>query len=259
MYPFYMVIGSINGLICLFGGNQNTTCICNPVTREYVVLPKFARDSEDQYTHWSCGFGYLPTTNEYKAVVLNTSDREIDFIEVAVYTLGSCNGWKAVERLNTRLAKVYVYPGRGVFVNGSLHWRDKQEGKVVAFDLTEEKFSEYPPPHPCLSIRGWPDFTIGELGGVLYYAVEHKRQATRFTSSDIWLLKRKNDIPEMKEPLGWSGGVLCFDHRSLHIYNAISTLSRKLVDFAHLSFYNRLFPHKITLISLKELEKMIYK
>lgn len=53
----HMVLGSFNGLVCLYGFKDYTTCICNPVTREYVMLPKFSRDLDpNQYIHWSCGF-----------------------------------------------------------------------------------------------------------------------------------------------------------------------------------------------------------
>lgn len=88
---------------------------------------------------------------------------------------------------------------------------------------------------------------------------------------DIWLLQKKNNIPDMKEqvenePLGWSkefsllereplaftksGSVLCYNYHSLDIYDPISSTSKELVKSELLG---RVFPHQITLVSLKEL------
>lgn len=64
------------------------------------------------------------------------------------------------------------YNGPGVFANGALRWVDKR-GRVLTFDLTEEKFREplSPPPSPHLGVT--PFDTVGELDGVLYYVTGH--------------------------------------------------------------------------------------
>ncbi|XP_026398045.1 uncharacterized protein LOC113293707 isoform X2 [Papaver somniferum] len=235
------------------------------------MLPKIYR--KDHYVYWSCGFGYLPATNEYKVVVLNTLMGGFDFMEVVVYTLGSGNGWRTVETLDIHLAKVYIEFERGVFVNGAVHWRDRLGGKVLAFDLTKEKFSGLLSPPPCPSILREPSgIGIGVFGGVLYYATSQRRWC------DIWLLKKKTDIGDMEEqvehePLDWSkefslpcsprideplaftktGSVLYFSPRSIRIYDAVASTPKTLVDFTRLSLFNRIFPHKVTLLSLKEL------
>ncbi|XP_026400690.1 F-box protein At3g07870-like [Papaver somniferum] len=57
--------GSCNGLICFnsyYEGYYGPVYICNPITREYVILPEF----EGQC--WWTVFGYIPSTNEYKVV-----------------------------------------------------------------------------------------------------------------------------------------------------------------------------------------------
>ncbi|XP_026398372.1 F-box/kelch-repeat protein At3g23880-like [Papaver somniferum] len=120
-YPYnYQVIGSFNGLVCLYGHGDHPACIFNPVTKEYVVLPKIERDSEDKYFYWASGFGYVPSTNEYKVVQLYNLKAELNVMEVAVYTLGSGNGWRNIGRLDSK-TRMYV---ADLYMNGALYWKE---------------------------------------------------------------------------------------------------------------------------------------
>lgn len=228
-FPFSCeVLGSINGLICLYGYNGLTACICNPVTREYVMLPSIKRDCDDrQYNFCSNGFGYLPLTNEYKVVVLYK--REVDFADVAVYILGSSNGWKNVGRLESEFYNLFFHDG--VFVNAALHWMDKRGGMVYVFDFAEEKFCEPISPPPFPPGRMWQHYTLalGVLDGVLYFSIRYDCQITGCPCSDIWLLKKqvgneslgwsKKFLNLRREPLAFTkrGGVLCFDDSSRYL------------------------------------------
>ncbi|XP_026398391.1 F-box/kelch-repeat protein At3g06240-like [Papaver somniferum] len=259
----YIVVGYFNGLDCLYGYQDYAYYICNRVTREYVMLPSIKRDFGDQHFYHSSGFGYLPLTNEYKVVELYILS-ESKFIEVVVYTLGSGNGRRNVGRLEF-MCLCYADP---VYVNGAVHWLDYVKGGVLVFVLTEEKFRQHlsPPPMPYGGMPYSFNKTIGELGRVLYYGINLVR-----VHFDIWLLKEKNDNLDMEdqvehEPLGWrkefslpgrkpltftkSGGVLFSDDKSLAVYDATSSTSKKLLE---LTLYLGIFPHKNTLVSLKEL------
>ncbi|XP_026419194.1 F-box/kelch-repeat protein At3g23880-like [Papaver somniferum] len=266
-YSSYIFLGSINGLVCLSEFHDTSVCICNPVTKEYVNIPKFSRESDsDQYKPWARGFGYLPLTNEYKFVESVRLKTDFSIVEVAVYTVGSGKGWRNVGRFDLKCGDTLI--DHGVFVNGALSWVNKCGGMVYVLDLAEEKFREHisPPPKPP---GWWHGYAIGVLGGVLYYATEHGYHLSESTS-DIWLLKGKNDSQGTKEQveqetLGWSyefsypekkpfalvnGGVLYFHLWSLGIYDAVTSTSKELVRF---SSVEQLLPHKNTLISLKEL------
>ncbi|XP_026459921.1 putative F-box protein At1g53360 [Papaver somniferum] len=194
-YFHYNILGSLNGLVLLYGCQDHAICVCNPVTREYVELPKIKTDcDDDQYVHL---FGYLPLTDEYKVVALHW--RKLDFIEVAVCTLGCGNLWRIVGRLDYEISK---YDGdRGVFANGPLHWVEKERGRVLAFDLTEEKFRESlsPPPWPLHRVR--PLHALGDMSGI-YIMFD---QILECTCLNIWILEKKDDMEELveHEPLGW--------------------------------------------------------
>ncbi|XP_026400309.1 putative F-box protein At3g10430 [Papaver somniferum] len=213
----YYVLGSVNGLIYLYEWRVHTYYICNPVTREYVMLPKTSDDQYgnlcygcfcvNQYIHFGSGFGYDSLADEYKVVELYKLRRNTSFIKVGVYTLGSGKGWRIVGRLDYKICKFGAHGG--VFGNGALHWVDKEGGRVLTFDLTEEKFHQplSPPPSPCLGVM--PFGTVGLLDGVLYYVTTHDYKIIEDRCLDIWLLRKKNDIPDMKEQvenesLGWS-------------------------------------------------------
>ncbi|XP_026391632.1 F-box protein At3g07870-like [Papaver somniferum] len=67
------IIGSCNGLVCISVlSKKNDTVqdpiyICNPMTREFVYLPKLT-DKFSRGDYVVSGFGYHPSTNQYKVV-----------------------------------------------------------------------------------------------------------------------------------------------------------------------------------------------
>lgn len=194
-----------------------------------------------------------------------------------MYTLGNGKGWRYVERLDTKIANICY--GHGVFRYGALHWMDKKGERVLIFDLTEEFSENLSPPHFPSASR-WlhlppsstgPHYTMGFFGEDLCCTIRYNSQITGCTCLDIWLLKKKNYNPDVKEqvehePLCWSkecslsekkplgytksGGVLCFDRRSFSIYDPVASTFKKLVDF---DFIGETFHHMITLVSLKGL------
>ncbi|XP_026452750.1 F-box/kelch-repeat protein At3g06240-like [Papaver somniferum] len=266
-------LGSINGLICLARYSQSETaplCICNPYTKQHVLLPEIKRDwgtDYDQNIYWTSGFGYVSSTNEYKVVrmMLNTG-----FYNVYVYTVGSGKGWRNIGNFNIG-SSVYLYPQPGVFANGALDWLDMELHMIVMFDLVEEKFSEHlSPPHLPAPHSNSDNNRIGVVDGFLFYAMYLVVEESRYR--DIWLLKNKNDNHDMKEPaelksLIWSkefridesellaitksGGALTYIYNYLNICDTKASTSKRLVVYEE--SFSKVFPHKNTMISLKEL------
>ncbi|KAI3960953.1 hypothetical protein MKW98_019154 [Papaver atlanticum] len=156
------LVGSDNGLICLsvktkYNGipaykfqlvdsPDEPLYICNPITREFVNLPRILIDekkSEDD-VHIVHGFGYHPLINEYKVVRVSyigsanklTPRRGL----VEIYTLGSGSGWRYAGETDYYLGSDYFANPGGVCVNGRLHWLSDEFQDIVAFDLVDEKF-----------------------------------------------------------------------------------------------------------------------
>ncbi|XP_026458131.1 putative F-box protein At3g16210 [Papaver somniferum] len=254
--PFndWSCIGSQNGLICFdsrYMGMSNKhhsgpAYVCNPVTREYVVL----LDTEGVYL-WT-GFGYSCETNEYKVVRSCFDSIDPNVGTAQVYTLGSGGGWRNVAKINNMNRKHDRQ--HGVFANGALHWENEHRESILAFHLTEEKFSELPLPPagvPYISIE------LGVLGGFLsatYYRED--------IGNEIWLLKKNKETCDfrwskefsfdsnMQKPLEFtkSRRLLCYKNTKVYSYD-LKASSAKVVSVD--KFINQAIRHKNTLVSLR--------
>ncbi|XP_026377836.1 F-box/kelch-repeat protein At3g06240-like [Papaver somniferum] len=267
--PFNCFVGSLNGLICLVGNPteeqpHEPIYIFNPVIKEYVMLPEINTNySYDVF--WTSGFGYVSATNEYKVVKIYISKTKV--VKVCIYTLGSGNGWRNLGDFNPSFAPSPW--AQGVFANGALHWMGVELDMIVTFNLAEEKFCQHLSPPPS-SPDDWPFNRIGVLDGFWFF--DNFLTIEEDPYYDIWLSKRKNDDHDMKvgekhlSP-GWSkefrvddnellavtksGVVLTYTDNSLNIYNTKASTSKRLVEFKER--IRTVFPHKNTLVSLKEL------
>ncbi|KAI3894780.1 hypothetical protein MKX03_023575 [Papaver bracteatum] len=166
--------GSDNGLICLtirtkYNGipaigtthsPNEPLYVCNPMTREFVNLPRILIDEKESNDgiHIVYGFGYHPIINKYKVVrifyVGNPKNPTFKG-HVQVYTLGSGSGWQS-----TGETDYYLWPEKynvgdpvGVCVNGALHWPCAESADIVAFDLADEEFHLLPTPSTQIGLR----------------------------------------------------------------------------------------------------------
>ncbi|KAJ9552150.1 hypothetical protein OSB04_016195 [Centaurea solstitialis] len=148
-------IGSVNGLICLWKDSRehDNTYICNPVTREILIL----RAPPLYHKHIYCtiiayGFGVSSLTGEYKVVrtfqkkiLLDNTGWPTGSEEAEVYTLGT-GRWR-------NLGQVPYRPDTsdfGAVLNNHCHWivsdSDYSPEKICTFDLNKETFQLFPSP-----------------------------------------------------------------------------------------------------------------
>ncbi|KAJ9551694.1 hypothetical protein OSB04_015739 [Centaurea solstitialis] len=147
--------GSVNGLICLHqyarSRKVNNTYICNPITREYMILPR-----QQRYTNGSTeivyGFG-VSSQREYKVVRTFQKTLKPSVVEAEMYTLGT-GQWRSLGRVPYLLYGLY-----GRFLNGHCHWtasdpEDARDAplKICTFDLDKETFQLFPSP-PIESVQ----------------------------------------------------------------------------------------------------------
>ncbi|XP_026431000.1 uncharacterized protein LOC113328124 [Papaver somniferum] len=219
------------------------------------------------------GFGYLPSTNEYKVVLMY---KEPEYVVVMVYTLGSRNGWRHIGKF--RLKYNYIYKGHGTFANGALDWMHPKNKMILVFDLADEKFREHLSPPPSPAGASYSEF--GVLGGFLVCAHRYYNPDTKkYMFSELWLYKEKNDNYDMKEHPSWGwtkefiaifsiplsfskqGCLLGYGYNYLNtgygpcyfdIYDSkMLTMSTELPNFKEQ--FCQVFPHYHTFVSLKEL------
>ncbi|KAK9074100.1 hypothetical protein SSX86_006697 [Deinandra increscens subsp. villosa] len=143
-------VGSVNGLICLWqsgsdiSDNCDDTYICNPITREYIILPRqiHYRNAHRTIVY---GFGVGLRTNEYKVIrssqLIQPNPHETPRLEAEVYTLGT-GQWRSLGPV-----PYWLNGWHGPFLNGNVHWivldKDSIE-KLCTFDIENETFQLFP-------------------------------------------------------------------------------------------------------------------
>ncbi|CAH1444721.1 unnamed protein product [Lactuca virosa] len=181
-------VGSVNGLICLwqYGLKTDNYFICNPITREYMILPN-QQYYKQGYVVINHGFGVGSLTHEYK--VIRIYQRDIPFNptstsgirEAEVYTLGM-GKWRSLGHVPYTIGGFF-----GLFFNGHVHWsvfgKDSPE-KLFAFDLDNETFKLFPSP-PVETIQGSLSYgrSLAVLKGCLCQSDSFESQFT------VWVMK----------------------------------------------------------------------
>ncbi|GKD24508.1 F-box associated domain containing protein, partial [Tanacetum coccineum] len=189
-------VGSVNGLVCLwqYYNYHNNTYICNPITREYMILPRQRYYRQEKYATVVYGFGVGLRTKEYKVIRIFQTDllpylNSVwpRLIESEIYTLGT-GQWRSLGHVPYWLTEFH-----GPFLNGCVHWtfrdqtfRDQYshspEG-IYAFDFDNETFHLFPSP-PFEEIHG--NISCQKLGVLKGCLCQCDSSAIEFT---IWVMK----------------------------------------------------------------------
>ncbi|KAL4581432.1 hypothetical protein LXL04_017647 [Taraxacum kok-saghyz] len=185
-----LLVGSVNGLLCLwqFGPESDNTYICNPITREYMILPRQQYYRQGYAIIVYC-FGVSSRTHEYKVIRIfqgdippdSTSTSRPSFLEAEVNTLGT-GQWRSLGHV-----PYWLVGFSGPFLNGHAHWIviDKNSPeKLCAFDFDKETFELFPsPPVEIIQESGIHFSSLGVLNGCLCQSDTFDSQFT------IWVMK----------------------------------------------------------------------
>ncbi|XP_057481275.1 F-box protein At3g07870-like [Actinidia eriantha] len=158
-----LLVGSVNGLICFCGFENEALFVCNPAVRQCVSLaePKHKTRFPSVLVY---GFGFSPVSSQYKVVqIFQKAIGPFSYeCQGEVYTLGT-GKWRSVGTVPFEY-DCYLY---SVYLNGNIHWLCDVESpeSICSFDVEKELFQAFPAP-PCLS-RGTLYKSFGLLGGCL--------------------------------------------------------------------------------------------
>ncbi|KAL2928690.1 F-box protein CPR1 [Bienertia sinuspersici] len=181
------IVGSSNGLLCLC--KDRDIALLNPWTGKYERLPSSnfqfhaSRTSHSWLIH---GFGYDPTSDDYKVVCIlqlhNSLEGGSVHSEIQAYSLKS-KCWGKIKQL----PYIICHPCSGVLANGALHWVARQNPELysssnllLALDFGSEKCRVVTQPSYIDT-----DFhmSLGSLKGCLSLLCHYPRQ-----SVDIWVM-----------------------------------------------------------------------
>ncbi|KAG9156015.1 hypothetical protein Leryth_012092 [Lithospermum erythrorhizon] len=195
-YPFMEVLGPCNGIICLT--NYMTFVFCNPVTREFSLLPPNSCPcaSSPFFCHTKgVGFGFDSSIiSDFKLVrIAIHSHKEHGHYHhenrAEIYSLKS----KAWRQLDGVLPEVKYTPCFEIFFNDSCHWqafngRDHKKF-ILSFRMSSEKFAEIDLPNnltnldeKCTSL----EVSNGSLALIAYTDSQLKLE-DQYT--EIWIMK----------------------------------------------------------------------
>jgi F-box interacting protein len=126
---------------------QNPSVVCNPVTGEFIRLPKVIDGS--RITMCS-GIGFQTKTNEYKVVRIVYGSSKVEINVVGTPT------WRKVRVDGNCSVKLLSYP---TFVNEALHWicypgENYNSYSILRFNFETEK----------LQLIGLPSTLLGHYG-----------------------------------------------------------------------------------------------
>ncbi|KAJ9551550.1 hypothetical protein OSB04_015595 [Centaurea solstitialis] len=159
-------MGSVNGLICLRQNSrrQANTYICNPVTREIIIIPQYY-------------------DRDVTVMLMGNQSYRKSVSEAEVYTLGT-DQWRSLGRLP------YWLDGSkfGVVLNDHCHWvvlNDEYTSEnICTFDLNKETFQLFPyPPCEAIEVRYGHSHSLAVLKSCLCVS---EAEDFKFT---IWVMK----------------------------------------------------------------------
>ncbi|KAL4367503.1 hypothetical protein GQ457_05G017990 [Hibiscus cannabinus] len=135
------LVASSNGLLCFC--SSSAIHICNPLTRDSVQLPKLSSDPAELGI---LGFGFSPTTKEYKVIDIIyqrqklSSDSHLAPFQskVQIFTLGDSQ-WRSLGMAPYQ----FIARQSQVTASGRLHWtsqpgEDLMKDRIISFDLTAD-------------------------------------------------------------------------------------------------------------------------
>ncbi|KAI3790275.1 hypothetical protein L2E82_03204 [Cichorium intybus] len=178
----FRIVGSCNGILCLYDRDEYTISLWNPSIRRKLTLPDCPRRC---FTGQKIGFGFDPITDDYKIVSISSPRQNGGIVESSFVYSMKTRTWCAITSPTPWFSEVASY---AVFFNGALHWvvgaysvepRDVRH-YILTFDLSTQVFGMIELPDPSRKASA-----LTTIKGFL--------AAIFLTSTNIWIWARRDD------------------------------------------------------------------
>ncbi|KAM7493270.1 hypothetical protein LguiB_027879 [Lonicera macranthoides] len=239
------LFNSCNGLVCLsqvISSNFGDACniyVCNPILREFIILPKPPHVTK--FLYHPCTFGFSRKTNQYKVVLSSyciDSDPNSPNYQTYIYTLGECS-WRRIGNYPYCIRNDNFY----AFLNGALHWIPwGLNGPFICyFDFASEQFGEVPEPSENQVRYGKEEYGVKESWSK---DIVITRRISNFDSYELIMINGNGKI------------LMIFNKKSIIIYDLESkAFESELQIFAGFRSEFEAIAHVPSLISLKDVAK----
>jgi len=132
------ILGSCNGLICLYDHRLSKFRLWNPsINLKSSSSPTILCFHRKRILY--CGFGYDRVNDTYKLLVVVQNKSNSKETKTILYTFGE-NSWTSVQNFPCG-PPCDTYSGFGKFVSGSLNWIVNKD-VIISFDLGKETYGE---------------------------------------------------------------------------------------------------------------------
>ncbi|XP_059663690.1 F-box protein CPR1-like [Cornus florida] len=194
---YFRIIGSCNGVICLSDDLftiTNELYLWNPSIQKLMALPtvRVTFKSHGLFMQ-NIGFGFDPSTNDYKVIrIVYLNYVEIP-PEVDIFTL-STGTWRNISHLGLS----YIIDGRApqAFLNEAAHWiasdrrGDLHRRLIVSFHMGDEIFREIMLPDWINAVLSYPPrLRVAKFQESLSLIVELNERLDANNCYGVWVMK----------------------------------------------------------------------
>ncbi|XP_022968850.1 F-box protein At3g07870-like [Cucurbita maxima] len=191
-HSFISTINSCNGLLAFVVTKNtkrwltpNTVVIFNPMTNEYLELPK--DEFKRKRLNCSYGFGFCPRTKQYKVVRNSTVDDRNSTVhsnyKSEIFAFGTRQEWTRIESPSCSFHGCH-----GAYLNGGLHWigqNDLGYNVIYRLNMEDEKYKQIPFPNH----DGYFPY-IGVFNGALHLTIsmeEYEYRIWKMEGDGSWI------------------------------------------------------------------------
>lgn len=243
-YPSYEfeIVGSCNGIVCMFEYNVGKITLWNPSIRRKLALPHHpSLKNFSVGSSATVGFGFDPVTDDYKILTIPYSVYNGPAQKSLVYTINT-GVWRAIASPTTPF---YYAKSRACFVNGALHWvvmghpmdSINESCYIMSFDESTEAFGRILLPEPSWETK---ELTIINGSLAMFSSDGHNCR--------IWVRREYNNVASWSmvfklESLPYEGLQIVFvlttngyivintEGEGYKVYNPATGVRSRLVEF----------------------------